>query len=134
MIGASRAVGAYAKMDKQTAVLSASPVQLISILYEHALSALRAARLHIQAERFEEKGSAIDKAMRIVGIGLRGALDFEKGGETMVELDRLYDYIGRLLIEASVHNRDAPLATAQQVLETLADGWKALEVSMREPA
>ena len=79
--GYARGAGAYARVGVESGVMSASPHQLISMLFDGAGTAIRAAALHMREGQVAEKGKAISKALDIVNNGLLAALDREKGGE-----------------------------------------------------
>ena len=81
-------------------MLSASPHQLISMLFDGAQSAIRAAKLHMANGNVEEKGKSIGKALDIVTMGLLAALDKEKGGELAERLESIYEYVATLLLKA----------------------------------
>ncbi|MDX5376345.1 MAG: flagellar export chaperone FliS [Halomonas sp.] len=121
-----RGAGAYARVGVESAVMSASPHQLIVMLFDGALSAIRAARIHMQAGNTTEKGKAISKALDIVNNGLLAALDIEKGGEVAERLGSLYDYIGRLLLAANRHNDQESLDQAEKLLDDIASAWREI--------
>jgi flagellar secretion chaperone FliS len=106
-------------------VLSASPVKLIQLLYESALDAIGSARRHLRLGEIRARSRAITRAMAIV-TELSLSLDRQAGRDLSKNLAELYGYIERLLIEANTRQTDAPLATAERLLTTLLEGWKAL--------
>lgn len=106
-------------------VLSASPVKLIELLYGGALDAIASARRYLRLGEIHARSRAIGKAMAIV-TELSLSLDRKAGGELSRNLAELYGYVENLLIEANSRQVDAPLATAERVLSTLLEGWKAL--------
>ncbi|MBW6391399.1 flagellar export chaperone FliS [Billgrantia antri] len=121
-----RGAGAYARVGVESAVMSASPHQLIVMLFDGALSAIRAARIHMQSDNITEKGKAISKALDIVNNGLLAALDTEKGGEVAERLGSLYDYIARLLLAANLHNDQESLDQAEKLLDDIASAWREI--------
>lgn len=122
----SRGAGAYARVGVESGVMSASPHQLIVMLFDGALSSIRAARLHLSEGNVQEKGKAISKALDIVNNGLHAALDAERGGEVATRLASLYDYIARLLLAANLHNDDKSLEQAAQLLEDIGSAWREI--------
>ncbi|WP_043531810.1 flagellar export chaperone FliS [Litchfieldella xinjiangensis] len=122
----ARGAGAYAKVGVESGVLSASPHQLIVLLFDGALSSIRAARLHMAEGNVQEKGKSISKAIDIVNNGLLAALDAERGGEIAERLGSLYDYISRLLLSANLHNDDKSLQEAAQLLEDIGSAWRQI--------
>ncbi|MBL7251700.1 flagellar export chaperone FliS [Alloalcanivorax sp. C16-2] len=122
-----RGAGAYARVGVESGVLSASPHQLITMLFDGAASAIRTARLHMENQRPARKGEAISKALDIVNNGLLAALDRDKGGEVAERLAALYDYIARLLLNANLRNDPASLEEAGRLLEDIASAWRQIE-------
>ncbi|WP_445001200.1 flagellar export chaperone FliS [Halomonas mongoliensis] len=119
-----RGASAYARVGVESGVMSASPHQLIVMLFDGALAAMRAARIHMEAGNVAEKGRSISKALDIVNNGLAAALDADKGGEVAERLGSLYDYIARLLLSANLHNDVQSLTQAESLLENVASAWR----------
>ncbi len=109
----------------ETRILSASPVELVAMLYDGAISAVRDARRWLAAGDIAQRSRAITKASEIL-IELAHTLDHERGGEVSLRLTQLYDYILGRLAEANIKQTDAPLAEALGLLSTLAEAWHAL--------
>ncbi|RUO35903.1 flagellar export chaperone FliS [Aliidiomarina sanyensis] len=121
-----RGAAAYGRVSVESNVLSASPHQLISMLFDGAQQAIKAARLHMQNGNVAEKGKAISKAIEIVNSGLLAALDKEKGGELAERLESLYTYITSLLLKANLKNEEALLDEAARLLEDIGSAWKEI--------
>lgn len=109
----------------ESRVVSASPLQLVHLAYEGAIHAISEAREHLANKRIFERSKAITKAQLII-VELQKSLDFHKGGDLSVQLNGIYDYVQRRLIDGNFRQEDAPFAEAQQLLETLDESWKAL--------
>lgn len=121
-----KGAGAYARVGVESAAMSASPHQLIVMLFDGAQSSIRAARIHMQAGNVAEKGKAISKALDIVNNGLLAALDMDKGGEIAERLGALYDYVVRLLLAANLHNDQESLDQAENLLNDVASAWREI--------
>lgn len=121
-----RGANAYARVGVESGVMSATPHQLIVMLFDGALAAIRAARIHMEAGNAAEKGRSISKALDIVNSGLAAALDTEKGGEVAERLGSLYDYIARLLLAANLRNDSQSLDQAESLLENVASAWREM--------
>lgn len=117
----SRGVNAYAKVGLETGVTSASPHKLIVMLYDGALAAIMTAITQMKAGNIEEKGKAISKAIQIIDNGLRASLDKEVGGEIARNLDALYDYMSRRLLDANIKNQPEILEEVRSLLADLRD-------------
>lgn len=122
----SRGVGAYAKVGIETSVMSASPHQLIVMLFDGAKMAIRTARLHMSNGNITEKGKAISRALDIITQGLMAGLDREKGGQIAENLAMLYEYIGNLLLQASLHNDTGKLDEAERLLTDIDSAWREI--------
>jgi flagellar protein FliS len=114
--------------------MSASPHQLIVMLFDGALASIRAARIQMQGGNIPEKGKAISKALDIVNNGLAAALDPERGGEIAERLGSLYDYIARLLLAANLHNDEKSLSEAEALLEDVAAAWREIGAQTAQTA
>lgn len=123
---AMRGAAAYGRVSVESNVLSASPHQLIAMLFDGAQAAIKAARLHMTNENVAEKGKSISKAIDIVNSGLLAALDKEKGGELAERLEGLYNYVTNLLVKANIHNDTAKLDEAAELLQNIGSAWKEI--------
>lgn len=121
-----RGANAYAKVGVESGVLSASPHQLIVMLFDAAQTSIRATRLHMQAGNVAEKGKAISRAVDIVNRGLVAALDHERGGELAARLAQIYDYVTRLLLQANLRNDEQSLDQAEKLLEEIGSAWREI--------
>ncbi|MEC5344866.1 flagellar export chaperone FliS [Brenneria populi] len=117
---------AYAQVGLQSSVMSASPHQLITMLFEGAISALVRAGIHIQQKETVAKGKAITKAVNIISNGLLASLDREKGGDLGDNLAALYDYMIRRLLHANLHNDERAIDEVLGLLRGIADSWKQI--------
>ena len=127
MFGSSqKGAGAYAKVGLETGVVAASPHKLIVMLFDGALTAVRAAVVHMAAREIEKKGAAISKAIDIVQNGLRASLDKKAGGQIADSLDALYAYMGERLLQANLTNDSAKLEEVIVLLADLKGAWEAI--------
>ncbi len=122
----SQGVQAYAQVDLQSRVQSASPHQLVTMLFDGAHSALVRARILMEKGDVAARGQAITKAINIIDNGLRASLDHEKGGEISLDLEQLYDYMTRSLMRANLHNEIDTLLHVDELLMGISDAWKQI--------
>lgn len=122
----SRAAAAYQRVHVETGVDSASPHQLVNLLFEALLQSVGAARIAMGKGDIPGKGKHIVRAVRILDEGLLPALDTKAGGDLAVNLKGLYGYCTLRLTHANLCNDDAALADVVRVIEPLADGWKRI--------
>jgi flagellar protein FliS len=78
----------------------------------------------IQHKDITLKGESISKSIGILG-GLRASLDLSQG-EIAVNLDRLYEYMERRLIEANLKNEVAILDEVSGLLKDVKSAWDAI--------
>jgi flagellar protein FliS len=107
-------------------VLSADPLELVHLLYEAAIEAVREARRNLAAGEIAARSRSITKAFGILQ-ELVAALDYDRGGEISGRLAQLYDYMQRRLLEANFRQADEPLAEVVGLLATLAEAWQGVK-------
>jgi flagellar protein FliS len=107
-------------------ILSADPVELIQLLYEGAVDSIVNARTHLASGDIAQRAAAISKCMNILA-ELHASLDRQNGGEISRNLARLYEYMQVRLLDANVQQADGPLAEVLQLLENLAEAWRAVK-------
>ncbi|WP_054180715.1 flagellar export chaperone FliS [Trabulsiella odontotermitis] len=117
---------AYQKVGLESAVLSASPHQLVVMLFDGALSSMVRARLFLEQGNIAAKGEALSKAINIIENGLKAGLNMDVGGDLPHNLSALYDYMVRRLLHANLRNDAAAIAEVEQLLDNIADAWKQI--------
>lgn len=121
----NQGVKAYQDVGVHTAVSTANPVQIVVLLYEGAMAALQTAKGEMSRQNTLEKSRLLMKAIDIIE-GLRGALDFQQGGDISVSLSDLYLYMVRQVSLANLRNDPALLDEVHQLLGVLLEAWKVL--------
>ncbi|ANE74076.1 flagellar export chaperone FliS [Dickeya solani] len=117
---------AYAQVGVESAVMSASPHQLIVMLFDGTKSALVRARILLEQNDIVGRGNALSKAIDIISNGLKLGLDMEKGGELAENLSDLYDYMVRRLLHANINNDLQAIIEVENLLGNIADAWKQI--------
>ncbi len=112
----------YQKVDAQSAVMDASPHQLIAILINGALTRLTTAKGCMQRTDNAGKGEQLGKGMDIIS-GLQSSLDMQAGGVVSEKLDALYDYMMRRLMQASLSNDMDIVDEVIVLLREIKSGW-----------
>ncbi len=115
---------AYAQIGVESAVMSASQQQLVTMLFDGVLSALVRARLFMQDNNQEGKGVSLSKAINIIENGLRLSLDEESQDELTQNLIALYSYMIRRLLQANLRNDVSAVAEVETLMRNLADARK----------
>ena len=107
---------------------TAGPAQLVLALYDGALGAIERARTilvlgaHAGHGGIEAVHAQLVKAQRIV-TELRVTLDHERGGDIARNLDALYEFCLRTLVDANLTKDSAKLTPASDVLRSLREAW-----------
>jgi flagellar protein FliS len=117
-------VRSYADVGVETQVMSASAERLITLLYTAARAAIGQARIHIEQGNVAARRAALSKAVRLIDEGLKQPLNLEAGGQVAANLDNLYDYVLRTLVNANLKGDVALLETADTLLAQLQDAWQ----------
>jgi flagellar protein FliS len=117
----------YARTYRANAVLTASPGQLVLMLYDGALRALGIAREALERNdddprRLELVNTQLIKAQAIIG-ELQDTLNHEAGGDFATTMYRLYDYYNRRLLEANLRKQAAPVVEVERLLREVRDAW-----------
>jgi flagellar protein FliS len=118
---------AYGRTYRSNAVLTASPGQLVLMLYDGALRSLALARDAFERgenmpQRFEVINRELLKAQAIIA-ELQGGLNFSAGGEVAPTLDQLYDYYNRRIFEANLRKELTPVVEVEGLLNQLRARW-----------
>lgn len=116
---------AYRNIAAHGQVAAADPKQLIALLLAGAIDRITEARGHLERGNVARKGEVLGRALAIIG-ELNGSLNLEKGGEIAANLRGLYDYAGRRLIEANLHNDSGMLDEIAGLLREIKSGWDAI--------
>ena len=121
----------YRQVGVQGGVTEASPHRLVQMLMEGALDRINTAKGNMSRNEFVDKGRHISSAISIID-GLKSSLDQEKGGEIARNLDALYDYMNRRLLEANVNNSIDMLSEVQSLLTEIKSGWDAIPEDVKQ--
>lgn len=117
----------YARAYQAQSVLTASPGQLVLLMYDGALRFMAQARAAFALpertpQRIERINTALLRAQAVVR-ELQASLNHEAGGEVAANLDRLYDYHLRRLVEANLRKDEAAVAEVEELVRPLRDAW-----------
>jgi len=126
----------YVKTYRANAILTASPGQLVLMLFDGALKAMNLAKEAFDRpaedpRRIEVINEQLQKAQAIIA-ELQGGLNLEAGGEFAKTLWRLYDYHQRRLFEANIRKQVGPLVEVEDLVRQLRDAWAEM-LTKQEP-
>jgi flagellar protein FliS len=113
-----------AKTYRSTSIKTATPEQVLLMLYEGAIKASKLAKTAIEKNNIPEKCKQIGKVHDIV-MELRNTLDHAKGPHIAEQLDSLYEFCISQLFKANMNNDLASIESVTKVLTTLYEGWVA---------
>ena len=131
----SRLSGMYTHVGVQGAASSdSSGHELVALLYDGLLGSIARARGALQTGDVENKSRAIQKALAIVGDGLRGGLNLQEGGDIAQDLDSLYGYIALRLTHANLRNDEAALEECARLVRPLQEAWAQIAPQVRQAA
>lgn len=117
----------YARTYRANSILTASPGQLVLLLFDAVLNSLAIARkaceeVKTNPRNIEVVNTQLVKAQRIIA-ELQGTLNLEAGGEFARTMHRLYDYYDRRLMEANLRKEPAPIAEVERLLGEVRNAW-----------
>lgn len=114
---------APAAQYQEVAARSASPAQLVVMVYDHLLLNLRRARLAAEQQNVELRLASVDRA-RAALAELLATLDMERGGAVAAQLGSLYTFLLSELVELGSRpqpeRHDRVIAMAAELREAFA--------------
>jgi flagellar secretion chaperone FliS len=126
MYASNSAIAQYQRVNNVGSVEGASPHRLILMLMNGALERLVQARAAIEHRDIALKGAMIGKATMIIG-GLQSSLDRNQAPDYVDNLDRLYDYMQRRLLEANLKNDVSLIDEVMELMKTLRNSWQEID-------
>ena len=117
----------YARAYQTQSILTASPGQLVLLLYDGALRFMAQARAAFSLpeddlSRIQKINTSLLRAQAVI-LELRANLDRKAGGELAENLDRLYEYHLRRLQECNLRKDEEPLVEVERLVRSLREAW-----------
>ena len=106
-------------------VMTATPAQLVYMLYDRAINSLKEAVAAIEQGDIESRWRANNRAIEIIN-HLWSTLDLKSGGEIASNLDRLFPFMTMRLVQVDIRNNPATAHEVVALLEPLRDAWREL--------
>lgn len=130
-----RGVNQYQTVGNYSGTAYANPHRLVQMLMDGFLDRLAQAKGAMERREIASKGEYISKAISILD-GLRVGLDHERGGEIATNLDDLYAYMQRRLVEANASNDPEGLEECASLMREIKSAWDAIppELQTRDAA
>ena len=121
-----RAASAYSQVGAQTAVSTATPHQLVVLLFEGFFAAVNRAKGLRHRGDIAGMGQALGHAARIVDEGLKAGLNTRDGGRIAGDLHDLYAYVTLRLTQANLHADEAAMDECLRLMAPLRDAWLSI--------
>ena len=106
-----------------SSIMTADGKRLVLMCYEGAIDHLKMARQKYMNKDFEGKARDLMKVQDIIN-ELRCSLDFKRGGEIAQNLDALYRYILRRLVQGDVNKDTKAIDEVVGILRELKSAWE----------
>jgi flagellar protein FliS len=119
-----RALNAYATTERETAVSSARPVDLVVLVFQRVLDHLRHGRQMMVQE--EDSAVPLTKALQLINAGLQACLDRQQGGDIADNLGHLYEWASREIMLARIKKDSERITAVIEVLTTVSSAWLEL--------
>lgn len=128
----------YARTYRANAILTASPGQLVLMLYDGILKSLALAQEAFKQpendpRRIEMINHHLIKAQSII-TELQAGLNMDQGGEFAKTMHRLYDYHNRRLLEANLRKQIEPVLEVERLVREIRDAWAQMLAQQGEAA
>ncbi len=131
--GINSALNKYQAVGVSSGIEGASAHRLVQMLMEGALDKMAIAKGQMERKDFEGKSKYISWAISIIN-GLRDSLDAKAGGDIANNLDNLYDYMTRRLLEANRKNDIAIIEEVTSLLLEIKSAWDVMPEHVRSMA
>jgi flagellar secretion chaperone FliS len=115
-----------AQAYRQNAVIGASPVQLVVMLYDGALRFMEEGKKAMLERDHDTQNTKFQRAQNIV-MELISTLDIRNGGEIATNLLSLYTFVLNELTEGNIYDRTENIDNAIRTMGELRDGWAQIE-------
>ena len=125
-MNARQAMSAYSNTQIHSGIMDASPHKLTAMLLAGAVDRVNAARGAIEKGDVARRGEMLGKTISILA-QLQADLDMSQGGEIAQNLEALYDYMIRGLVDANRENDAKKLDEVQALLSEVKAGWDGIK-------
>lgn len=127
-----KTVNPYLQQYKKNQVETATPEQVLILLYDGAIQYLNRAKVALNEANNEQFHSNILGCQKII-MEFMNTLDMEHGGTLAQNLYRLYDYFYNVLVKVGINREVAGIDEVLKHLTGLRETWqKAIEISNSE--
>lgn len=110
---------------KQNQVTTASPKELIILLYEGCIKFLRLAELGLEENKLDLVNKNLIKAQNII-TELMNTLDRDVEGDLPDQLAELYEFFLSELFQANIHKDAEKIIYVRKQMKELLEAWKEI--------
>ena len=108
---------------RQQGVMSASPVELIVMLYDGCIKQIHLAQRHIEKNEIEAANTSMQKAQAIIS---ELSMSLDRSYDVSASLSDLYDFILETLVSANLDKDIEKLESLVGILTELKEAWETL--------
>jgi flagellar protein FliS len=109
----------------ENSVMTATPLELVTMLYRCAIDSVEEARRCLAAGDISGRVRPINRAFDAV-TELSLSLNFSQGGDMARRLADLYAYVSQKIIIGHAEQSDVALAEASRLLGTMLESWQQI--------
>jgi flagellar secretion chaperone FliS len=117
---------------REAAVQGASPVRLVTLLYEQAIEDLRRAKAAHERGEIETRAREINHAILVLG-QLQSSLDKDQGGRVAENLGHFYNQVRAGLVDAQCQQSAAAITQQITNLMLVLAAWREVEQNNMPP-
>ena len=127
-------INPYLKQYKKNQIETATPEQILILLYDGAIQYLNRAKVALEQSNNEQFYSNLTGCEKIIE-EFMNTLDMELGGKLAENLYRLYEYLYNLLVKTGGNRKVENIDEVLRHLTSLRETWqKAIEIANSEKA
>lgn len=125
-------VNPYVKQYRKNQIETATPEQILILLYDGAIQYLNKAKIAIEQKNGEDCNKNIYGCQKII-LEFMNTLDMENGGEVAVNLHNLYQYFYNTLLTANIGRDIKKIDEILKHLKNLRETWsQAISIANAE--
>lgn len=111
------------KAYRTTNVITADPKKLVIMCYEGAIENLKIGKERLLQQDYDGKNKSFIKVQDIIN-ELLCSLDFEKGGQVAKNLESLYNYMLRRIVDGDIKKDTGAIEEVVGMLGELLSAWE----------
>lgn len=114
-------------------VLTASPLELVRMLYRFVIDQLNEASRCLDLGNIEARGKAVTKATDGI-LELMSSLDHSQASEVSASLAELYGYCASRILQGHIDQDKTPFLEVANLMSVLLQGWEQVKTETTLPA